>query len=75
MGSKTRDHDMINVESSYELYVDPHFTMFNLMGWREDYGLPYAYSKFLEVCDIDRFYAQIPMNDDLSKYKKAPLSE
>ena len=71
--SKTRNNDMVNVSSSYENYVDPMFTMSDLMGWREDYGLPYAYSKFLEACDIQQYYAQIPMDADITKIKKAPL--
>lgn len=73
ISSKSRNNDMVNVTSSYEYYVDPMFTMSDLQGWNEKYGLPYAYSKFLEACDLQRYYAQIPMDDDITKVKKAPL--
>jgi hypothetical protein len=73
IGSKSVNNDMINITSSNANYVDPMFTMRDLQGWNETYGLPYAYSKFLGACDIDKYYAQIPMNADIMKIKIAPI--
>jgi hypothetical protein len=70
--SKSQNHDMVNVFSSNGNYVDPMFTIRDLQGWNEKYGLPYAYAKFLQACDLDRYYEQIQMDADITKIKKAP---
>jgi hypothetical protein len=73
ISSRTQNHDMVNVFSSNDNYVDPMFTIRDLQGWNERYGLPYAYQKFLQACDLDKYYEPIPMDADISKIKKAPL--